>query len=231
MIKGILTSLLFLLCISGFAQVMNFEVRGKYTRPVKQEKLSTARYMSDIIPYYPSNWIVSYISVEISATCSGHAMSANGSNDTLNSAQRNILHTIDLGADLVIHIAYETKNAATDILETRNLYYTATVVPDIEAEYSGGNQEMTDYFKKNTIDKIAESTSEPIEQAIVRFTISEEGEITNAQMARTSGDLKIDTLLLEAITHMPAWRPAENLNGIKVKQEFEFSIGVGGKGC
>jgi len=50
------------------------------------------------------------------------------------------------------------------------------------------------------------------------------------QLSKTSGDQKTDKLLLKAINKMPKWKPAENSDGIKVKQEFEFSVGNCG-GC
>ena len=33
---------------------------------------------------------------------------------------------------------------------------------------------------------------------------------------------------METINKMPKWKPAENANGLKMKQEFEFSVGIPG---
>lgn len=49
-------------------------------------------------------------------------------------------------------------------------------------------------------------------------------------MQSTSGDWKVEELLLKAITEMPTWKPAEDLNDVKVRKEFEFSVG-GRDGC
>jgi TonB family protein len=84
---------------------------------------------------------------------------------------------------------------------------------------------MTKYLKENAINKISETTSKELKQGIVRFTVNEEGTITDAKIFKTSGDLNTDKLLLEVINKMPKWRAAEDSNGIKVKQEFEFSVG------
>jgi hypothetical protein len=35
-------------------------------------------------------------------------------------------------------------------------------------------------------------------------------------------------MLLDLIKNMPKWKPAINTNGVKVKQDFVFSVGAGG---
>jgi TonB family protein len=186
--------------------------------------------MADIIPYYPAQWIMSYVSVEILATCDGKAMTATSASDTLSTEQKSILNTVDLGTDIVINITYKSKNSVTNNNEISRMNYSATVIPEIEAEYPSGFQQMTQYLKENAINKISDTTSKQIQQVLVRFTVNEEGEITNAQVFKTSGDLKTDKLLLEVINKMPKWKPAEDSKGMKVKQEFEFSVGAA-TGC
>ncbi|MFI5151572.1 MAG: TonB family protein [Bacteroidia bacterium] len=225
--KGIITQLLLLLFISGFSQNLKYEVRGK-SPLIKNEKLNQAKFISDVIPYYPASWIKSYVSVEILATCNSRAMAAMSTNDTLNTAQINILNTADLGTDVIINIKYKYENGITDHLDIGTMHYTTTVVPETEAEYPTGFQQMTEYLKENVFNHISESL---FKQGIkVRFTVKEDGEITTAQISTTSGSMITDKLLLEAINKMPKWRPAGNSKGAKVKQEFEFSAG-GNEGC
>jgi TonB family protein len=109
------------------------------------------------------------------------------------------------------------------------MHVLMTVVPEIEAEFFGGSLEMTKYLKENIIYKIPETVPKQF-NGIAVFTVNENGEISNAKISNTSGDSKIDELLLEAAYKMPKWKPAENSKGIKVKQEFEIIIGKGG-GC
>jgi TonB family protein len=223
--KTIITPFLFLLFISGFSQNLSYEVHGKYTHPVKKEILNNAESMSDIIPYYPIDWILSYVSVEISATLDGKEIMAANTNDRLSTEQKNILKAVDLGSDIVINIEYKSKNSVTGNIYLDDMNYSATVIPEIEAEYPGGQQQMTQYLEENAINKISDTTSGQIQEAIVRFTVNEEGEIADAQVFKTSGDPKTDKLLLKVINKMPKWSPAEDSKGIKVKQEFEFSVG------
>jgi TonB family protein len=144
-------------------------------------------------------------------------MMAASANDTLSAEQKNMLNTVDLGTDIVINIRYKFKNPVTGNIDMSVMNYSATVVPETEAEYPGGYQQMTQYLQENAIDKISDSTSGQLQQVIVRFTVNEKGEIANAQIFKSSGDQKTDKLLLKAINKMPKWQ-----------QEFEFIVGNGG---
>jgi len=84
---------------------------------------------------------------------------------------------------------------------------------------------MKAYLKEKTIDKISKTTFEEIQLATVRFNINEEGQVFDAQIFKTSKDDEIDQLMLAAINNMPKWKPAENAEGTKITQEFDFSMG------
>jgi TonB family protein len=226
--KSLITLVLSLLFITGFTQDLNYEVHGKYSHPIKNEQLIKARFISDIIPDYPAQWITQYVSVEITATNDGKTMRAEGANDTLNTEQISMLRTLVLGTDVVINIDYNSKNPVTNQIEIRGMHYSATLVPEVEAEYPGGYDQLTGYLKDNAIDHISVEDSKKLQQAVVSFTVNEEGVIADAQISRTSGDPETDELLLEVINAMPKWKPAEDSMGTKVAQAFEFTVGNGG---
>lgn len=213
---------------TGFSRDLRFEVSGNYSRPITKEKLTGAKSLNDLIPYYPTNWITDYISVEISATSNGQFIKGISANNILSTEQKNILNAIDLGSDLAINVKYNYLNPVTNIIENNKMNVSMTVVPEKEAECVTGKQQLIKYLKENAIDKISETILEQFQQAVVLFTINENGEINNANIFMTSGDSKTDILLLEVINNMPKWKPAENRKGIKVKQEFKFSVGKGG---
>jgi TonB family protein len=223
--KILITTLLLLLFITGFSQNLSYEIHGNYTHTVKKEILNKAEIMSDIIPYYPAHWIMGYVSAEILTTCNGKEMMATNTSDNLSKEQKNILKAVDVGNDIVIKIMYKYKNPLTDNIDIGTMNYSATLVPEFEAEYSGGQQKMKQYLEENAINRIPDTTSKQFQQVIVRFTVNEEGEIANAQVFKTCGDPKTDQLLLDAINKMPKWKPAEDPKGIKVQQDFEFTVG------
>lgn len=212
---------------ADFSRDLRFEVSGKYT-PVTKEKLTGAQSLDDIILYYPTNWITDYISVEISATCKGKFMKARGENNILSTLQKNIVNTIDLGSDLFIIVEYNNLNSITNTVKKSSMNVSMTVVPEKEAEFVTGKYELMNYLKKNACDKISNTVLRDFQQAIVFFTVNEEGEITDVKIPLSSGDMGTDKLLLDAINNMPKWNSAENGKGIKVRQEFKFSLNKGG---
>lgn len=233
--KNIIVLLLSLFFMNSFSQDLSFEVRGKYQRPVKKEKLQEARFVSDFIPGYPASWVSQYVSVEIIVTSNGNTLKAVNQNDLLSTAQKNLLNKAELSSDIVIKVFYKNKNAVTDKMVINQMNILLTVVPEKEAEYMGGYDELKKYLKENSINKMAEPsifgrlpTATVNQQAKVLFTINEQGEIINAKISKTSGNTRTDQLMLDAIHKMPKWKPAENAKGIKVKQEFEFIVGNAG---
>lgn len=226
--KSIITPLFFLFLLTGFAQDLNYSVQGKFIHSVTKEKLSKAGSLQDIIPYYPSQWISGYGLVEVSSGRGGEEMLAAGTDVMLNAEQKSILKKADFGTEILIKITYTTKNPVTGNIYTGEMKYSATVVPETQAEYYGGYPEMALYLKENAIDKISEEASGKFQPAKVEFTVNEEGKIANAQISTTSGDQATDELLLDAVSKMPKWKPAEDSKGRKVKQEFEFTVGNSG---
>ncbi|MCU0370298.1 MAG: energy transducer TonB [Bacteroidales bacterium] len=229
--KILITPLLLLLLVTSFSQDLNFDVRGKYRHPVNKEVLNSARSMGDIIPYYPAGWITGYVSVDISAITDDRTLTASGINDILTEEQADLLHSATLGTDIEINIQYLSENSTTGKLENRKMNYTATLVPETQAEFPDGYFQLRQYLQENAIDKISAEDSEQFEQAVVSFTVDEEGGIANARISTTSGDQLIDGMLINAVNNMPKWKPAEDSEGVRVKQEFEFSVQNANIGC
>ncbi len=216
---------------SGLPQELKYEVRGMYRRPVKKERLSEAKFISDVISGYPVNWVTQYISVEIQGTLNGKTVKAIGVDETLNPEQRNILNAVELGNSVTIGVKYNYKNPVTHDVEKSIIHVSLTAVPEIEAQYVGGDKQMISFLKENASGKISEITQKPLQPLTIRFTVNEEGEIENTTIFKTSGDQKVDRLLLDLIINMPKWKPAQNAKGIKVKQDFELILGNTMTGC
>ena len=223
MVNNILSLLLSFL-VTPPQQNINYDVHGAYSRSIKKITLTQASTLSDIIPQYPSQWIKDYAFVEVIVTADGKTAKAAGKNSTLTSEQKNILLAAGLGSEVTINIGYNEKNAVTDRIQTATMQFEATVTPEKEAEYNGGYQQLTQYLQEHGISKISPKSPKDFKPVIVKFTVDERGEIANAHVARSSQDPKIDMTLLQAITKMPKWKPAETAKGVKVKQEFQFSV-------
>jgi TonB family protein len=224
----LLTLLISFFLTAAYSQDMGYELRERNTRAVTKEKLYKVKLISDIIPGYPVNWIRDYVSVEIMTTFNDKSLKEMSANDVLSTQQQNILNNADPGTDIAIYVVYKLRNPITDKLETSTMNVMMTVVPEVEAEYMGGKPQMKKYLLENFSNKINETIPIELQEGMVKFTVNEAGEISNAHITKSSGDLKTDQLLLEALNKMPKWKPAENSSGIKVKQEFAFGLGKAG---
>ncbi len=226
--RGIITSLLVLAVFSVYSQDLGFEVKGAYARPVRAEKFEKATTMSDLIDGYPVSWIAEYVSTGISVVSGDNVKQALSIDANLTPEQVSLLKSAVLGDDVVIDVAYKSKNFITKELDVRHIHYTATLVPEHEADYPGGDESMRAYLKENAITKIPNESFKELQQAIIRFTIDEQGQITNPRVTTTSGDPKTDNLLLKALKNMPKWNPAVDSEGVKVTQDFQFIVGNNG---
>lgn len=191
---------------------------------ISREKLQEARTLIDLNKFYRSSWVREYISVELLTSRKGRVEKAMSKNDTLTQEQKEILNRADPGAGISVRINYMPDNTLTHN-DPKEINFTFTVDPENEAKYPGGQQQLKKYLKGNLIDKVSDAGFKKYQLAAVKFTIDEEGLVTNPHVFWTSEDKKTDELLLVTICNMPCWKPAEYANGIKVKQEFVLTVG------
>lgn len=222
------------LVFTGFAQNMNdvgYSLRPTYKRPIRKEILEKAQSLNDIIPDYPVNWINSYVSVEVLVNGHGKTLKGLGSNALLNPEQKQVLCKAGLADDVEINVNYNTHNTVTRAPERGGMHTVFTVVPEVEAEFEGGNLGLNSYLRLHGLQKISKLMPVGFNLSIW-FTVNEQGNIENARLSKSSGNKKMDKLLLDVINQMPKWEPAKNAQGVPVKQEFEFTLGnMAGDGC
>ncbi|HLP19227.1 MAG TPA: energy transducer TonB [Chitinophagales bacterium] len=176
--------------------------------------------------------VLDYVSVEISAMQNGKPVVAKSNSDKLTTEQKNLLSGAAMGSDVTVKIKYAYKDQKEDGFGRRDKTVegksTLTLVPDKEAEFPGGFKQLSDYFIANVINKINDKKAvEKFQFAAVKFTINETGQVTDAKITRYSSDAQVNALIIDALSKMPAWKPAENGKGEKVKQEFSIPFNAG----
>jgi hypothetical protein len=205
-----------------------YSVRGKYNHKTSLDKLKKANSINDLIPNYPSSWITDYTSVELIVTSDSKEIKVTSENNILSKAQKKLFNSIETINDIAFNIKYKSENSVTNLLENRDMNYSMIVVPDTEAKYAGGYNEMISYLKENSSKEISKIKKEQLAQASILFTINENGETEKITLLKSSGYDGIDKLMFELIEKMPNWEPAKNANEKAVKQEFLFSFGNDG---
>ena len=183
-----------------------------------------------VYPQGGYNLIVDYVSVEISTFQNGKIYTSKSTSDVLTAEQKKIINSADLGSDITVKIMYKHKSCGSEkhLADNEIIEGTlaVTVVPETEAEFPDGYKGITNYLMENVINKIStRGSAGKLGEAIVKFTINEDGQVVDAKLSKTTPNEKIDKILLDAFTKMPKWKPAKNSKGIKVKQEFNISFG------
>jgi TonB family protein len=220
-----------------------YEIMPEFSRYFVLPYNDRAQFDKQVITIYPLasiypldnyNYLLSYVSVELSAICDGKMLTALGISDTLTPEQKEIINAAEPGTDISIKIKFRFKNETADRPgNTGKIHegeYAVTVIPHTEAEYPGGFKQFAEYFTENVFNKFPEIlATEKIQMAVLKFTVDEEGQIVDTRISKTSTDPEIDKIILDATNKMPKWMPAQNSKGLKIKQEF--SIPLGGGGC
>ena len=191
---------------------------------IKENKLDKINTLTDLDKRYPTSWVRKYISVEISAYKNGTQTKALGISDVLTQEQKELIRLADRSSDIAVSVMYLPENTLKN--NTAKQYdFEVTIMPDKNAIYSEGAEQLIQYLQKNGIANIEAGSFTGYDLTAIKFTITEQGHITDIQVAMPSKDTKIDEMLVAAISKMPNWKPAEFSNGLKVKQSFVLTIG------
>jgi TonB family protein len=176
--------------------------------------------------------VIDYVAVEISTSSNGKTFTARSSSEILTAEQKKLLSTAGLGTDIKVILKYKYKNTAKDEWGQRDNVVegkvAVTIVPEVEAAFPGGYKQLSEYFASNVLNKVNyKDAADKLSMAIIKFTVNEDGQIANAKLSRATADALIDKLLVEALSKMPKWIPAQNAGGVKVKQEICIPFGGG----
>ncbi|MGB5034155.1 MAG: energy transducer TonB [Saprospiraceae bacterium] len=191
---------------------------------IQENKLDKINTLSDLDKRYPTSWVKEYIFVEISAYKNGTQTKVSGISDVLNQEQKELIRLADRRSDITVNVMYLPNNSLKN--NTVKQYdFKVTIMPDKNAVYSTGAKQLIQYLQKNSIVNIEAGSFTGYDLTAIKFTITEQGHITDIQVALPSKDKKIDEMLVTAISKMPNWKPAEFSNGLKVKQNFVLTIG------
>jgi hypothetical protein len=176
--------------------------------------------------------MVQYLSVEVIATRSGKITSMKGTNEKLTADQRNLLLAADpeMPVKVKIRFTYKTplENAPEAKSEINEGEFQVRLVPEVQAEFPGGEKQLDSYLKNRVSDRITRN-GENLNRVRIQFYINERGEVEKPILAQNSADPKTDKIILEAIQKMPKWKPARDSKGKPTKQNFTFTFGF--EGC
>ena len=206
---------------------------GPRFRAIKKGDLDNARSFNNFIAVEHAQRIVSYksVSVIILKNDKQTDIIKTGTSDVFTPAQIKLLQSLDYSTNILIRADFQEKNKKTSELEDSYSTPHLTIVPEKQAEYEFGKEELIDYLKEKSkevvwVNNVQEDKLQP---AKLLFTVSKKGLIENVKLDRTSNYPSIDNAMIELINKAPGnWEPAENSKGEKVDQELVVSFGLMG---
>ena len=191
---------------------------------IQENELDQINTLTDLNKRYPASWVKEYISVEISAYQNGTRTKALGSSNVLNQAQKELIQLADRSSNIEVNVTYTPENSLKN--NTPKLYdFKVAIMPENNAIYNEGEEQLLQYLQKNSISKIAAGSFTGYDLTAIKFTVNELGNIADIQVAMPSKDTKIDDMLVTTLSQMSGWKPAAFSNGLKVKQDFVLTIG------
>lgn len=206
------------------------KISPRFIHTITKEKLHQATSIIDILPEKANQWVHSYQAVKVTVLDGEEEISERGIGDQLNAAQSKLVQSANYSTDFYIEADYSIKNDGTGALEKSDLVYYFTVVPEKAATYEDSMDKLLSYLKEQSSKKTAYINQYDMKPGKLRFTVTQNGNISNVRLSSTTGYPEVDQQLFDLISEMPGrWNPATNSKGEKVDQELVLSFGS--EGC
>lgn len=204
------------------------KVDSRFINTITKENLHEAKSVVDIYPSRATEFALEFNSIELHVNQNGEETMEYGENEDLNDAQLNLIKTTGYHTNLQLNSYVQLKNPTSGLLETKHLTYAISVVPEKQAQYLEGQNELYKHIRENTASHTAvyNPSVYHYQPGKVRFTITAEGTLVDAKLTSTSGYDELDELLLELVNSLPAnWEPAMNAKGERVDQQLVLFFG------
>jgi hypothetical protein len=152
------------------------------------------------------------------------------SGNNISDKQRQTLLEAPLSTNFVLKAHCTRKKRNVEGVEKTNYTPYRTIVPETQASYEGGFDQLLSYFKDNSQSFVQGVDRNKLTPAKIYFTVNASGLIENIKFSNTTSYPEIDKGMLELVKNMPLkWTPAMDENGNKVSQELVYSFAV--EGC
>ena len=199
-----------------------------YSRSINKRVLLAANKIDDVIQNYPASWITYYDAVWVKARLGEEYVSLMTESNELSLEQKSLFKRSDIGTNFEIVINYHITDTLTKELIYERLNVELTLVPEKEARFPKGYDQLIAYFEDNSLAYFSEKKMDDFTMVRINFTIGEDGAVEEVHQSHASGYEAIDQYILDLVKTMPAWVPAQDEDGKLVKQVFELIYGTSG---
>ncbi|MFK7952174.1 MAG: energy transducer TonB [Ekhidna sp.] len=205
---------------AGIFDDFALDVSTRFIATISKEDLNKAESISQIIPR-DANWgRYSIIETHVRIDNFDLETKVKGTDLVLNDDQLALLKTVEYSDNLQFGAEHSTSR------ESGSLNYMVSVVPEKQATYADGKDQLISYLKENSSTMITLWKNNQWRGGKINFTIDEQGAVLDVNLISTSGNPTIDQHMKTLITETTnKWSAAENSKGEKVEQVLTFSFG------
>ena len=206
----------------------HYAVGHRFFATVTPEKLHDATSIYDLIPE-DANWEQFNIyATSISVYQQNHVNATNNS-ITLNDEQKSVFSTLSYQDQIVLKASSWTKKDGSKREYDHDLVYYISIVPNIEARYIDGHEELMRFLKEGSKETIKNAENWKLKPGKLSFTVSTKGEPKNAKLLNSCGYPEVDSTMTALIlTTKEKWLSALDANNQPVEQELFISFGQAG---
>ena len=219
-----------LLSTAAMAQTNTFSsveaaIHAPYTTmAVAEPVLRTAEDVADLQLRFPSDWVRTYRSVELTTQEAGGRIVTTSGTAALSPEQRAALRTHDVATPVQVAVTYIPENDLRDN-PPRTYTFSSAVAPANTPVFPGGEAALQAYLQTEILEHLPAATFERYQLAAVQFTIDEEGCIQNVELVESTENPEVDQRLLATVRNMPAWKPATYTSGKATAVERVLAVG------
>jgi len=189
-----------------------------------QEALAEAKSISELNPYFKSEWVKEIKSVEVVTTSGNNQRVVKGITQEFNEDQIASIKSADIGSEMSVLVRYLPDNDL-GFNDVKEFDFDCVLDPERDATFPGGSEELNKYILSSPVGQLTQDQIRQYLAAIVTFVVDEDGEITDAKIHQSSDNDEVDKQLLATVCDMPNWLPAEYRNSKRIKQEYALVVG------
>ena len=204
-------------------------IEPRFNSTISKKELQNAKSITDIFPKKATNGISDFQNTKIVLLPENKNNTEYGKGEILNPDQLALISLAEYSTNFYLRADYTRKTLNNFQVERNHIIYYMSVIPEKPAEYQNGHSSLINYLKQNSVEETLISSKNDLKPGKIRFTVTQQGEISDVILESTSGHQVIDQTMLNLISKAPGkWNPATNEDGKAVEQDLTFFFGVAG---
>jgi len=192
-------------------------------RSISHKALATLEDVSDLSSFYNTSWIKSYEEISVKTFVDGEWVTKNTFDKKFSTKQLLLFDKMDITKSAFIKIKYIPENTLSQN-DVQEINFQFSIAPHKKAGFDGGEQAL-DKFILNGEKLISPSEFKQDQLTIIKFTVTQKGEIGKVNILESSGDISIDKILVNYIRSSPKWQPALYNNDLPTETDFALLVG------